>query len=97
MADQIVEIPMWGVNTSLNVMVSLGIVLYKVMENPNIQDIAILGHGTWYLWESTNGAVYYFDLVFDITSKIHKKGFLLKHTCSKKIRSGIDFSRISIR
>lgn len=30
MADQIVEIPMWGVNKSLNVMVSLGIVLYKV-------------------------------------------------------------------
>ena len=32
MADQIVEIPMWGVNKSLNVMVSLGIVLYEVME-----------------------------------------------------------------
>lgn len=32
-ADQIVELPMWGVNRSLNVMVSLGIVLYKVMEN----------------------------------------------------------------
>lgn len=32
MADQIVEIPMWGVNKSLNVMVSLGIVLFKVME-----------------------------------------------------------------
>ena len=32
MADQIVELPMWGVNVSLNVMVSLGIVLYKVME-----------------------------------------------------------------
>ncbi len=31
-ADQIVEIPMWGVNKSLNVMVSLGIVLFKVME-----------------------------------------------------------------
>lgn len=31
--DQIVELPMWGVNKSLNVMVSLGIVLYKVMEN----------------------------------------------------------------
>ena len=30
-ADQIVEIPMWGVNKSLNVIVSLGIVLYKVM------------------------------------------------------------------
>lgn len=30
-ADQIVEIPMWGVNNSLNVMVSLGIVLYEVM------------------------------------------------------------------
>lgn len=30
-ADQIVELPMWGVNRSLNVMVSLGIVLYEVM------------------------------------------------------------------
>ncbi len=30
MADQIVELPMWGVNKSLNVMVSLGIVLYEV-------------------------------------------------------------------
>ncbi len=32
MADQIVEIPMWGVNKSLNVMVSCGIILFKVME-----------------------------------------------------------------
>lgn len=32
MADQIVELPMWGVNKSLNVMVSLGIVLYEVMK-----------------------------------------------------------------
>lgn len=32
MCDQIVEIPMWGVNKSLNVMVSLGIVLFKIME-----------------------------------------------------------------
>ena len=31
-ADEIVEIPMWGVNKSLNVMVSLGIVLFKAME-----------------------------------------------------------------
>lgn len=31
-ADHIVEIPMWGVNKSLNVMVSLGIVLFKAME-----------------------------------------------------------------
>lgn len=31
MSDQIVEIPMWGVNKSLNVVVSLGIVLYRVM------------------------------------------------------------------
>lgn len=31
MADQIVEIPMWGVNKSLNVMVSLGIVLFQIM------------------------------------------------------------------
>ena len=35
MADQIVEIPMWGVNKSLNVIVSLGIVLYEAMKkNP---------------------------------------------------------------
>lgn len=33
MADQIVEIPMWGVNKSLNVMVSLGIVLFEVAKN----------------------------------------------------------------
>jgi len=31
--DQMVEIPMWGVNKSLNVMVSLAIVLYKIMED----------------------------------------------------------------
>jgi len=30
--DQIIEIPMWGVNKSLNVMVSLGIILFKLME-----------------------------------------------------------------
>jgi tRNA G18 (ribose-2'-O)-methylase SpoU len=29
LCDQIVEIPMWGVNKSLNVMVSLGIVLFN--------------------------------------------------------------------
>jgi 23S rRNA (guanosine2251-2'-O)-methyltransferase len=29
-SDKIVEIPLWGVNKSLNVMVSLGIVLYEV-------------------------------------------------------------------
>ena len=31
LADQIVEIPMWGVNKSLNVMVSLAIVLWQAM------------------------------------------------------------------
>jgi len=30
--DQIVEIPMWGVNKSLNVMVSLGILLFEAMK-----------------------------------------------------------------
>lgn len=30
LADLIVELPMWGVNKSLNVMVSLGIVLYEI-------------------------------------------------------------------
>lgn len=33
MADVIVEIPMYGVNKSLNVVVSTGIVLYKLLEN----------------------------------------------------------------
>ena len=33
LCDEIVEIPMWGVNTSLNVMVSLGIVLFEVMRH----------------------------------------------------------------
>lgn len=32
-ADAIVELPMWGVNKSLNVMVSLGIVLYEIMKH----------------------------------------------------------------
>ncbi len=31
-SDFIIEMPMWGVNKSLNVMVSLGIVLYEVMK-----------------------------------------------------------------
>lgn len=35
MADYIAEIPMFGVNKSLNVMVSLAIVLYKAMEGKN--------------------------------------------------------------
>ncbi|HSW47799.1 MAG TPA: TrmH family RNA methyltransferase [Candidatus Saccharimonadales bacterium] len=33
MSDQIVELPMFGVNISLNVMVSLGIVLYEVVKS----------------------------------------------------------------
>ena len=32
-SDFIAEMPMWGVNVSLNVMVSLGIVLYEVMKH----------------------------------------------------------------
>lgn len=36
-ADYILEIPMWGVNKSLNVMVSLAIVLYKIMENLHLR------------------------------------------------------------
>jgi 23S rRNA (guanosine2251-2'-O)-methyltransferase len=35
MSDIIVELPMFGVNKSLNVMVSLGIVLYKLVESIN--------------------------------------------------------------
>lgn len=33
LADTIVELPMYGINTSLNVMVSCGIVLYKLAES----------------------------------------------------------------
>ena len=32
-SDEIVELPMYGVNKSLNVMVTLGIVLYRVIEH----------------------------------------------------------------
>lgn len=32
-SEKIVEIPMWGVNKSLNVMVSLGIVLFEAIKN----------------------------------------------------------------
>ncbi len=32
MADMIVEMPMWGVNKSLNVMVSAGIILYEILK-----------------------------------------------------------------
>lgn len=32
LADTIVELPMWGVNKSLNVMVSCGIILYEIMK-----------------------------------------------------------------
>ncbi len=35
MADAVVEIPMFGVNKSLNVMVSLGVVLYQVLKEVN--------------------------------------------------------------
>lgn len=31
--DGIVEMPMWGINTSLNVMVSSGIILYEIMKH----------------------------------------------------------------
>lgn len=31
-ADAIVELPMWGINTSLNVMVSCGIILYEILK-----------------------------------------------------------------
>lgn len=37
MCDEIVELPMWGVNKSLNVVVSLGIVVYEVMRKLKVQ------------------------------------------------------------
>ena len=38
--DQIVELPMWGVNKSLNVMVSLGIVLYEVIKSARSPEVS---------------------------------------------------------
>jgi len=38
MCDEIVEIPMFGVNVSLNVMVSLGIVLYEIIGKIKISE-----------------------------------------------------------
>jgi len=40
LCDGVVELPMYGVNVSLNVMVSLGIVMYEVLEKATAQ----LGH-----------------------------------------------------
>jgi 23S rRNA (guanosine2251-2'-O)-methyltransferase len=37
MADRIVEMPMWGINTSLNVMVSCGIILYEIMKQKEMK------------------------------------------------------------
>lgn len=39
MSDHIVELPMYGVNISLNVMVSLGIVLYEVVRHLDITQV----------------------------------------------------------
>ncbi len=36
-SDAIVELPMFGINKSLNVMVSLGIVLYELIEKSKIR------------------------------------------------------------
>lgn len=37
MADTIVELPMYGINTSLNVMVCSGIILYEIMRQQELQ------------------------------------------------------------
>lgn len=37
MADIIVELPMWGINKSLNVMVSCGIILYEIMKQNKLR------------------------------------------------------------
>lgn len=41
MADMIVEMPMWGINTSLNVMVSCGIILYEIMKQRAEQSTSV--------------------------------------------------------
>jgi tRNA G18 (ribose-2'-O)-methylase SpoU len=37
LCDSIVELPMWGINVSLNVMVSCGIVLYEIMRQTTMK------------------------------------------------------------
>lgn len=37
-ADCIVELPMWGINKSLNVMVSCGIILYEIMKQKGLYE-----------------------------------------------------------
>jgi tRNA G18 (ribose-2'-O)-methylase SpoU len=39
LCDGIVELPMFGVNISLNVMVSLGVVLYEVIEKTQLPKV----------------------------------------------------------
>lgn len=41
MLDGVVELPMFGVNISLNVMVSLGVVLYEVVEKVGVTDQSV--------------------------------------------------------
>ncbi len=42
-SDAVVELPMWGINKSLNVMVSLGIVLYEVTKHFSASYMPISG------------------------------------------------------
>ena len=42
-ADHVVEIPMWGVNKSLNVILSLGIVVYEAIEKLGVAKEDIIG------------------------------------------------------
>jgi tRNA G18 (ribose-2'-O)-methylase SpoU len=37
LSDMIVEMPMWGINKSLNVMVSCGIILYEIMKQREVR------------------------------------------------------------
>lgn len=40
-SDMIVELPMWGINKSLNVMVSCGIVLYEIMRQTTLHHLNV--------------------------------------------------------
>ncbi len=41
-ADTIVELPMWGINKSLNVMVSCGIILYEIMKQRRLLTMSFI-------------------------------------------------------
>ena len=57
--------------------------LYDVLSEPRIQNVCVMGHGTYSNWTASDRVVTIFDLMeFHDAKKIKKLGRFLKHTCS---------------